>query len=99
MVLCEVKRNQAPTSDRLAQWVFEQGLLVMLTQVGKRYQQALGQASVPSPKSNLGELAFQSAMNEFALSEPPKTAIFLFEDHKIARASFLVPGNCRKLST
>ena len=25
--------------------------------------------------------------------------VFLFEDHKIARASFLVPDNCRKVST
>ena len=30
---------------------------------------------------------------------PPKTGVFLFEDHKIARASFLVPDNCRKVST
>lgn len=25
--------------------------------------------------------------------------VFLFEDHKMARASFLVPENCRKIST
>jgi hypothetical protein len=25
--------------------------------------------------------------------------VFLFEDHKIARASFHVPDNCRKVST
>jgi len=38
-------------------------------------------------------------MNEFALKVPPKTGVFLFEDHKIARASFMVPDNCRKVST
>jgi len=50
-------------------------------------------------KNHLGELAIQEVMNEFALMVPPKVGVFLFEDHKIARASFLVPGNCRKVST
>jgi hypothetical protein len=38
-------------------------------------------------------------MNDFALEQPPKIGVILFEDHKIARASFLVPDNCRKVST
>lgn len=38
-------------------------------------------------------------MNEFALTAPPTVGVFLFEDHKVARASFLVPGNCHKIST
>jgi hypothetical protein len=38
-------------------------------------------------------------MNDFALTTPPPTGVFLFEDHKIARTSFLVPDNCRKMST
>ena len=38
-------------------------------------------------------------MNDFALALPPKIGVFLFDDHKIARASFLVPDNCRKVST
>ena len=38
-------------------------------------------------------------MNDFALKPPSKRGIFLFEDHKIARASFLLPENCRKVST
>jgi len=33
------------------------------------------------------------------LEAPPRTGVFLFEDHKIARASFLLPTNCRKVST
>ena len=50
-------------------------------------------------KANLGELAIQETMNNLALAEPPRTGVFLFEDHKIARPSFLLPDNCRKVST
>jgi hypothetical protein len=50
-------------------------------------------------KSGLGELAIQEIMSGFALCTPPKTGVFLFEDHKIARASFLLPDCCRKVST
>jgi hypothetical protein len=38
-------------------------------------------------------------MNALALAAPGTTGVFLFEDHKIARASFLLPDNCRKVST
>jgi hypothetical protein len=38
-------------------------------------------------------------MNQFALKPQPTTGVFLFEDHKIARASFVLPENCRKVST
>lgn len=38
-------------------------------------------------------------MNGFALLDPPPSGVFLFEDHKIARTSFLLPDNCRKVST
>jgi hypothetical protein len=38
-------------------------------------------------------------MNDFALLNPPLTGVFLFEDHKIARTSFLLPDNCRKVNT
>ena len=38
-------------------------------------------------------------MNDFALIDPPPTGVFLFEDHKVARASFLLPAQCRKVST
>ncbi len=37
-------------------------------------------------------------MSGFGLAAE-RTGIFLFEDHKIARASFLLPDNCRKVST
>lgn len=38
-------------------------------------------------------------MNDLALATPPTKGVFLFEDHKIARASFLLPDHCRKVST
>lgn len=99
MVLHEVTRNQTPTSQKLAHWAQDNELPVLTTKTCERYRQ--GQVSgVAAPrKSNLGELAIQEVMNDFALQQPPKTGVFLFEDHKIARASFLVPDNCRKVST
>lgn len=97
MVLHEVTRNQTPTSKKLAKWAKSKKLPVVSTKTFQHCQQTLGGAV--SRKSNLGELANQEAMNGFALEHPPKTGVFLFEDHKIARASFLVPDNCRKVST
>lgn len=99
MVLHEVTRNQTPTSEKLARWADTHGLPVLSTKIGQRYQQNLSTNIVAPRKSNLGELAIQEAMNDFALELPPKTGVFLFEDHKIARTSFLVPDNCRKVST
>jgi hypothetical protein len=94
MVLHEVTRNQTPTSKKLAKWAKSKKLPVVPTKTFQHYQR------IATPrKSNLGELAIQEAMNDFALEQPPKTSVFLFEDHKIARASFLVPDNCRKIST
>ena len=99
MVLHEVTRNQTPTSEKLARWAETHKLPVLPTKISQRYQQNLSANVVAPRKSNLGELAIQEAMNDFALESPPKTGVFLFEDHKIARASFLVPDNCRKVST
>lgn len=99
MVLHEVTRNQTPTSEKLARWAETHKLPVLPTKISQRFQQNLSANVVAPRKSNLGELAIQEAMNDFALELPPKTGVFLFEDHKIARASFLVPDNCRKVST
>jgi hypothetical protein len=98
-VLHEVTRNQTPTSEKLARWAETHKLPVLPTRISQRFQQNLTANVVAPGKSNLGELAIQEAMNDFALALPPKTGVFLFEDHKIARASFLVPDNCRKVST
>ena len=99
MVLHEVTRQQTPTSEKLSQWVQANKVSVRTTRVFGHYQQTLAAETVPARKSNLGELAIQETMNDFALDAPRKTGVFLFEDHKIARASFLVPDNCRKIST
>jgi hypothetical protein len=50
-------------------------------------------------KSNLGELAIQEVMTNLVLINPPPVGVFLFEDHKIARSGFVLPENCRKVST
>ena len=98
-VLHEVTRNQTPTGEKLARWAGTHKLPVLPTRISQRFQQNLSANVLAPGKSNLGELAIQEAMNDFALALPPKTGVFLFEDHKIARASFLVPDNCRKVST
>ena len=97
MVLHEVTRNATPTSAEIQRWVaaheatHEVGITP--TRTFAHHQQQT------TPRANLGELAIQEAMHTLALSEPQTTGVFLFEDHKIARASFLVPDNCRKVST
>lgn len=98
MVLHEVTRNQTPTSEKLAQWAATGQVSVRTTRTFQHYRQTL--ATNPAARTaNLGELAIQETMNDFALDQPQQTGVFLFEDHKIARASFLLPDNCRKIST
>lgn len=99
MVLHEVTRNQTPTSEKLAQWAQANKLPVLPTKIHEHYQQSLSSSAALPRKSNLGELAIQESMTHFACGRPPKIGIFLFEDHKIARAGFVVPENCRKVST
>jgi hypothetical protein len=96
MVLHEVTRNETPTSVRIAAWAHENSIPVLETSVYHRYMQA-GTAT-PARKTNPGELAIQEAMSGFALAAE-QIGVFLFEDYKIARASFLLPDNCRKVST
>lgn len=95
MVLHEVTRNATPTSARLSAWVEGACLPIVSTSMFAHFRTA----SVTPGKNNLGELAIQEAMNQFALQAPPRVGVFLFEDHRIARSSFLVPANCRKVST
>lgn len=99
MVVHEVTRNQTPTSTKLADWIAANQVPVLSTRTYQHYRQTLSTASEAPRKAHLGELAIQERMNEFALLAPPKVGVFLFEDHKIARASFLLPDNCRKIST
>ncbi len=96
MVLHEVTRNQTPTSERIAAWASKHCGPVLETKVFRHYTQA--DKTAPARRPNLGELAIQEAMNDLSLDDR-RIGVFLFEDHKIARASFLVPDNCRKVST
>ncbi len=99
MVLHEVTRNQTPTSDKLALWVAASPVTIRRTRVFQHYQQTLASDPAAVRTANLGELAIQETMNDLALALPRQTGVFLFEDHKIARASFLLPDNGRKIST
>lgn len=99
MVLNEVTRNVTPTSEQIGRWVEQHAITVAPTRTYQHYQaQQVEQPGVAS-KANLGEFAIQEVMHDMALSEPDSVGVFLFEDHKIARASFLVPENGRKIST
>lgn len=99
MVLHELTRNTTPTSEKLARWVAASKVSIRTTRTFQHHQQTLAASPVATRKTNLGELAIQETMNDFTLDQPQKTGVFLFEDHKIARASFLLPDNCRKIST
>ena len=99
MVLHEVTRNQTPTSEKLAQWAAAGRVSMRTTRTFAHHQQRLAATPAAARTANLGELAIQETMNDFALDQPQQTGVFLFEDHKIARTSFLLPDNCRKIST
>ncbi len=99
MVLHELTRNETPTSRTLARWASTDKVKVLATRTFRHYEGSREGAAELPRKAGLGELAIQEVMHEFALLEPPRTGVFLFEDHKIARASFYLPQNCRKVST
>ena len=99
MVLNEVTRNATPTSERLGHWARQRQLHVLTTRTFEHHRRAATSAA-PAPKtSNLGEQAIQEVMTAFALATPSTQGVFLFEDHKIARASFMLPHGCQKVST
>lgn len=99
MVQHEVTRNETPTSSKISQWIRDSGLPIIETQIYASYRKRCAQAGTTVRSSNLGELAIQEAMHRFATDMSLKQGVFLFEDHKIAKASFVVPENCLKVST
>ena len=115
MIYAEVTRSQTPTSEKIRRWaqagfasaaltdtaaIEDKSINSFSTRVHAQYAQKLAAADVAPPqKNNLGEFAIQEAMNECALQDSAQTSVFLFEDHKIARASFLLPSNAKKVST
>jgi hypothetical protein len=99
MVLHELTRRDTPTRNALQDWVARHALPVVATRTFARHQGSISGLEPLGRTSNLGELAIQEAMHQMALEEPTVVGLFLFEDHKIARSSFLVPDSCRKIST
>lgn len=99
MVLHEVTRNATPSSEAIHAWIVAHCPETVPTRTFQNFRAVEDSSTAPVRKANLGELAIQEAMHAMALQEPEHTGVFLFEDHKIARASFLVPDNCRKVST
>jgi hypothetical protein len=99
MALHEVTRNQTPTSQKIASWIAENQIEILPTKTFKHFQKLLIESGETPRKANLGELAIQEIMNAFALLTPPAMGVFLFEDHRIARPSFVLPEDCRKVST
>lgn len=99
MVVNEVTRNQTPTSEKIALWINNEKIRVLESAIFQHYHKALASGETTPRKSNLGELAIQEVMQQLALRDPSLAAVFLFEDHKIARTTFVVPDNCRKIST
>ena len=88
-------RRSGDTADKP-----DKPISIVSTRAHAQYSQKLALAdAAPRQKNNLGEFAIQEAMNECALQDSAQTSVFLFEDHKIARASFLLPSNARKVST
>lgn len=99
MVLHEVTRNPGPTRQTIATWVETHQLEVLTSRTFLHYQQQLAEGTNLPRKNKLGEFAIQETMHTLALASPETVGIFLFEDHKIARVTFLLPDNCRKVST
>ena len=93
MVLHEVTRSRTPTSEAIATWAAQAHVDILPTQTLAVHLKN------PLRKAHLGEQAIQETLNQFALSETPRNAVLLFEDHAIARNSFFLPHGCQKVST
>lgn len=90
MVLEELTRSQTPTSQQIGAWVKDKCIPVLSTEVCRR--------SAGRRQRNLGEMAIQETMQALVMEAPPKRGVFLFEDHMIARATFLLPPGCLKVT-
>lgn len=99
MVVHELTRQTTPTVQSISSWLESNPVEVLPTDIFTHYQGQL-QAGGQAPKrSNLGEFAIQEIMNRLAVQAPERVGLFLFEDHKIASAQFLIPAQCQKIST
>ena len=99
MVRHEVTRTRTPTSERIGAWIDARADRLITTEVFARYRERLDAPGTSPRKANLGELAAQEAMNALAVRSPPERAVFLFEDHRLARTGFVLPDGCSKATT
>lgn len=99
MVWHELTRRDTPTRQALQAWMARHRWPIVRTRTFERLASGGQEAARAHRKAHLGELAIQEAMHQMATDEPDTVAVFVFEDHRIARSSFLVPDNCRKVST
>lgn len=98
MVEHEVTRNQTPTSDKITRFITEHAITIIPTTIHTHYQQQVQAGNSPR-KTGLGEFAIQEHMSRLGLADPVPPAVFLFEDHKIAKTGFYVPEHVHKIST
>ena len=98
MVLHEVTRNPTPSRDAVTAFVTRHQPPVIETATFRHHLARVASAQA-SRKAGLGELAMQEAINHLALQEPSQPAVLLFEDHRIARTSFLLPEATYRVST
>lgn len=102
MVRHEGTRNRTPTSAAISEFIETNELALIATEVWQHYRRQLEETDSDDPpprKAGLGEMAIQEYMLWLGLENPVDSAVFLFEDHKIARASFHLPTNVRRVST
>mgnify|MGYP007079441967 CR=1 FL=1 len=88
MVAHEVTRNETPTSQKIADWLAEHKLTVLKTSVYERYMQALDRGETPR-KSNLGELAVQEVMTNFAIDLPETSGVFVLKQTRFNKKRVL----------
>ena len=96
MVLDEVTRNQTPTSQKLEHWAKAHALPVLPTRIFLHLKQMQGESCAAPRRANLGELAIQEAVNDFALESPPRTGVFLFEDHTARNGPVIITDRGRQ---
>lgn len=105
MVLHELTRNATPTRDAILAFMAEHQPTVIATETFVRHQAFSARATpnepaiAPPRKAGLGELALQEAINQLALAEPPRPAVLMFEDHRIAGTSYHLPPGTLRVST
>lgn len=99
MVWHEVTRHATPTRQKLIDWENRHTLPVLQTRTFERHNSGVDTVPTKKTTADLGEWAIQEVMTDFASAPEPTIGVFLFEDHKVARATFLLPPTCQKVTT